>query len=61
MEPKAKGAALASGSTGGAERVLSGVTGGTLEEQCRGNGSKGGTLVYPPTTPGDQNVNPGIQ
>ena len=56
----AEAAALVSGGTGGVERALSGATGGTQEEKCRGNDSKGGTLVYTHTTPGDQNGNPSL-
>lgn len=58
-EPKAKAAAPVSGGTGGAERALSGAAGGTQEEKCRWNDSKGVKLVYPHTKPENQNGNPG--
>jgi hypothetical protein len=60
VEPIGKAAALVSGGPGGAERALLGTTGGAQEEKCRGNDSKGGTLVYTHTTPGDQNGNPSL-
>ena len=42
----------------GGSRPFLGTTGGTQEEKCRRNDSKGGTLVYTHTTPGDQHGNP---
>jgi hypothetical protein len=53
VEPMAEAAALVSSGMGGVERALSGATGGTQEEKCRGNDSKGGTLVSAHTKPGD--------
>jgi len=49
-----------SGGTGGAERARLGATGDTQEGKSRGNDSKGGTLVYAHTKPGDQNGNPSL-
>ena len=61
VEPKAKAAAPVSGGTGGAERALSGAAGGTHEEKCRWNDSKGGKLVYTHAKPENQNGNLGSE